>query len=1146
MKSIVKTFGFIAILAAVSGAYAATSRVSVLNRASPRLPSIAGYITAQNTALTAAGSTLYLSDQDCIDSYTECIKSDEYCGSGMEECTTNVLFHAQMPNCLSALYQCSASGINALFGTNNIGALSGVAEYADTAKTEVKRYTYPTDGSVLGQMVIGAGIANQLNTEQCVKRYTTCLHRDDVCGEDFELCTSQREFKKQALMCDSTLARCQNEGKTQLFGSVTNAAKLAPSGEDVRLVTMIEDGAQLAAMNAVKTCQRVTDNCLVAACANNPWRCVEGISMAKVEAADFVGSATADDTVKTATIVNGTSDATEITSTTGSTIRKLLKAQCLETIGANKYCHMTYREKSPNNKELMDIDLQEDVFSLAYAARKEAVNTKIQEALKTFDTNAKNACVETISSCAMRSCGGGIGSVCYSEARTKSGSSYGTGNNYGIDIAGANTYNEIEAACKPIVNTDSNCQYAATSSDGYEYSFVNKDTFTKVFPQTSNGSNEDLIGAVAYLNGLLATSYNDAAIENMRKQCQASALSCVRSMCGTDYVNCYRNRTDIVAGTYDSGAASFDKSMNKVGGVLDYNIVIGLCLNTIKNNSTCDEHLKIAAAKWRDSSMKDTNSWGSSASVGSAWGGANSTKAEATVNTDVVLGCTTVTDLPACSNITAIETCGYVDEDGCLYDKEQTQSWTDYALDNAGTTLFQELLRDVEKEVQAKYNAKLTKEQNVCLANNNGGIMGASDNGSTFMWVKLKSNKIPNNYAMNGLATKEFTASNDLYGSFCRAKVTIQSDDKDIQNELGADAYAYFAVGDSFTCGSWISEKTLRKISEKVGKRKLCEEGYGQWDADGECNTDMLSTKEKNAYAWATVGGFLGGGALGTGLTEGGLISKWMNKANEANNVTGAKTKTNAEAQKACISNVDKAIELLGKQEPTMKDIANINSYAASASAQCKQISKTESECKYTRLDAENKQAEQTATLVNTNSNVEVTLDVDKFNTYAIAASLSSGTYTYNWTYIQDSGFTWDVTPNGALTITNNKIVVREATGSVTVVYDAGQSGLAYTEDASLVTLGNELADIRTACENPTNAGKDNTKAARIAIPIATAVAGGALGAGITASVIKQKREDLKNTAMSEWMSEVGEHIHCYLGTEELGSYGDIIGIEIN
>ena len=74
---------------------------------------------------------------------------------------------------------------------------------------------------------------------------------------------------------------------------------------------------------------------------------------------------------------------------------------------------------------------------------------------------------------------------------------------------------------------------------------------------------------------------------------------------------------------------------------------------------------------------------------------------------------------------------------------------------------------------------------------------------------------------------------------------------------------------------------------------------------------------------------------------------------------------------------------------------------------------------------------------------------------------------------------------------------------------------------------------------------KDTSKAARIAIPVVSTVAGGAVGAGITASVLQAKYEKAENEAVAAWMEEIGEHIQCYLGTDELGSYGDVISFTI-
>jgi hypothetical protein len=61
----------------------------------------------------------------------------------------------------------------------------------------------------------------------------------------------------------------------------------------------------------------------------------------------------------------------------------------------------------------------------------------------------------------------------------------------------------------------------------------------------------------------------------------------------------------------------------------------------------------------------------------------------------------------------------------------------------------------------------------------------------------------------------------------------------------------------------------------------------------------------------------------------------------------------------------------------------------------------------------------------------------------------------------------------------------------------------------------------------------------------ALGAAGAALGIGISKTALDIKYEKAENEAIKEWMEAVGEHIQCYLGGEELGSYGDTISIDI-
>ncbi len=1126
MKNIIKTLSFLTILTAVCGADAATSRVGVSgNKVTSRLPSIAGYAVATGTVITTAAGTTsastLLNNSECIDSYVGCLKGADACGGDFEECTTNVLLHAKMPSCLGVLSQCSASGINDLFGTNAVTSLANIAE--KNTFGEVTRYTYPTAGSVLGQMITGAKISNTYDTPQCVKKYQNCLKKDNVCGADFELCTTTTEFKKQSIYCASTLARCQADGLIELYGSTNTSA--APAGSS-RLGVAISEGAALAAVNAVSTCYKVADQCILNACGSNPVKCMADKSgtLAKIAESISSGSAISADELANITSL-----------TTNADVAAYIKNSCLDTIGGNKYCYATLigNGQMPSNAQLRDEDNRDEIVSEAYSARMNAaMKQKIQDLANKFDTKAKDKCLENIRSCAMRSCGSGVGSVCYSLV-------FGNGGENTIN--GKKTYEDIKTGCEAIVNSDANCQYAAANANNnlYTYAYTDNSVFTTLFPEYESGG-ADPIGAVASLNASLSTSYNNAAIAQMKKQCANVAVSCVKSMCGKDYTNCYRNRTDVLSNTYDTGEASFDKSMNKVGGVLDYTIVTGLCINTVKNADICDEHLKIEAVKLEKDAV---SSW--SDSVRGDWlSAAGSISAKAVIS-EVTIGCRTITENENCDQ-NAIEACDYVDADGCLYDQKVTQSWTDYSLTQSAKNLFQEVLMDIEKEAQAKYNAKLTKEQNVCLANNNGGIKGNLENGSTFMWVKLKSNKIPKDYAMKGLQTKNFVASNDLYGSFCRARITVTSDDKAIQDALGDKATAYFAVGDAFTCGSWIDQKTLDKITEEVGKKARKEAGEG-------------STKEKIAYAWATIGGILGGGALGTGLTESGAISGLLNKADSklTNN------KTNASLKESCEDYVSKA-----RKAVDSNNIGAANSYASSALSVCEKLKSADCPKRpATASDTTNANGVvslASTTKTTTNNRTAFVSSANNLKASLLAAKGKAGiddnkksTIDQLNTYI-DSAM-GAATPDEANPMMeavveeckNLNPYILEAFCRFTRWENTGDASAAYTTSTTSVNTSefqDYLTRIDVACRNAddmSEAEEKRNKAVRIAVPIVTSVAGGALGAGITASVLQAKYENAENEAIKEWMEEVGDHIQCYIGSEELGSYGDTISIEV-
>ena len=1110
MKTITKTLSLLSIIAVIPGAMAATSRVSATTKMATRLPSIAGYIMAGSSSTTTSSSstgTTYLADVDCIDNYSSCIKNSDTCGSDFEECTNTVLLHAKMPNCLNVLSQCSAAGRASLFGTSDLTAIATAA--TTNSDGEVTAYTYPTASSVLGQMITAAKIENQLNTDQCIKKYTSCLHKENVCGSDFELCTDNKEFKKQAMSCDSVLARCQSAGKTELFGSTTAAASLTPTGAS-RLGEMIAEGAALAVNNAVATCNKVTDQCILNACQKNPNKCIVDRPEILIRISDATNGGRA----------VTTQDLMEISKITEKRdIANYIRQECKQTIGSNRFCYMTVKGK-PVTKEsvLTDPDNVDEVFNDMYSGefgRFAALSDKINQIIDKFDAKTQEKCIDTISSCAMRSCGSGIGSVCYKQSRDKDGS---------VNLTKSpKSYQEVKSACRAIVDNDANCQYAAVLSKGTLYSGYMSDessVFTTLYPQDSTVG-DDPIGVIASLNATLATSYNDAAIENMRKQCQTTALGCVKSLCGKDFINCYRNRTDIVSGTYNTGNSKLDRSMNKMGGILDYNIVIGLCMNTVKTSSVCEEHLKVAAADWREE--QDKTSW-DTGTVRAGWLGANTTKINQNAN-DVLIGCAiSSAEADAKENCVAYDraepnangTCdGVMDEDGCLYSEPVYQNSAEYVLENAGKTLFQELLVDVEREAQAKYNAKITKEQNICLAQNNGGIRGASENGSTFMWVKLKGNKIPKNYNTKGLTTKQFTASNDLYGSFCRARITVTSDDKAVQEILAqtGESTAYFAVGDAFTCGSWISQNTLNKITNVVADKAKKDAGKG-------------SAKEDRDLMWTQLIGSLVGGA-------GSYIGI---NALQNNGLLGGADKSKTSALDDCIKNVEKAQAATGAKQVEYANAAL--SKARSGGANVANIgyfsAETKTGYKYTEDSLRRLQQEVNENLSFCDKvypNIQTALKKER-DKYLTEEPTKAGTVWVDLSKIVEDLKDSEEEEKDCKAVFNKKIELYVEKTSDTVYNNIDKSKL------------NDIANACQTAKSQNNGSKSKGTWKTVGTAVG-ALAGGAIAYQVAKTTKEASYDSAANAAVNEWMNEVGDHIQCFIGTEELGSYGDTIAFTV-
>ena len=1129
MNFLKSTFGFLSVFCVFFSGIAATARPGVVNTnavvsaSGRRMPSLNSRLSADATVTTsyvgagAGVSTVTMNEVECVEAYTECLADEEACGTSFEECTTNVLFHGQMPDCTSTLMQCPASAIVKLFGAGaGLTNLSNVAEYNDD--NEIIRYTYPLTGSILDQKIEAARIENMYDDQTCVKRYTNCLKRDDVCGENFELCTSKKNFKKQALNCDSYLTRCAMSGVRKMFGdkvqnkSMNKANGLISGIDDVSdvggtIATLISEGADYVALNAVSSCYKKVDACILAACDANPLRCVEGTSLAAISEAEKVGVDAGQSDFKT-TINAGVAEE----KLTASHINRYLRSQCADAIGGFEACHITYMGAKPKAKDLADRDVIEEVFNVAHNDRKSILESKIQGRLQIFDTNAKDACRETIRTCAMRACGGGIGSVCYSKV-------FGTGGSNTIN--NGNTYDDIKTACEPIVNSDKNCIYAYASKqdDSSEYAYINASVFDTLFPGTNAksgdiilrgktdsdlglgySSSDDPIGIIGELNSLLATNFNDAMLAQMKTECESAAKGCVRSLCGKEYEACFRNRSDVFSNITNTGMTAFDDSMNKVGGVLDYTVVVGLCMDTVKNNDACNEHLAIARAKAEENNAAVT-AWGTmkDSNVRSAWvdaGGASKiTGKDGDVQKEDEDG------NKICKNTSGDEGfCNTSDVDGNMFSTPVYVSWSTYTQSLAENSFFRELVYDLEKEAQAKYNAKLTKLQNACLASNShGGVMGANDQSSTYKWAKL-SGSLPSDYANSGLTGSEFKPSNDLYGSFCAVKVTLQSDDQVIRDalngtlvgkkekavegkyrddgfiDLTAGQYRYFAVGDPIVCGGWLTGEQLEKIASVV---------------EANARAQAKDEQPKNLRLWMTalgaVGAGTGGAFLGDGIQKGTVGANFFGLKNTK--TIGKNIQTNIESCNKAKSDLLSAIK-----------------------------------SKYTKVaddgELEDELSKVTVTLFNDLKNAMKGQEETNLNN--LGTKLTSWKdAVIDYCNVQDDGkCDWKGVDAKDETGDARDAVIAVNCNKLT---EKCGEGYKWDEDSEKCVI-----------DKNKNAGKWIGGATM-------ALAGGGLAYAATDAALDAKLDQAGNEAYQAFMDSVGNKIHCYIGSQKVGSYGSII-----
>ena len=310
-------------------------------------------------------------------------------------------------------------------------------------------------------------------------------------------------------MCAAHLARCTNDGVALFYGDLTDVTVNPGKGEYSSkglIATWVAKGEQLAAYNAVNTCYKVADQCILSACNKNPVKCMAGKSLVAALMVDDMNSQNMGDGVNDAGSADGAEEGAKATSysdyianaksrieksftsedgtvnvegfdgdygITARYVKRYIKNMCREKIGPNKYCYMTALGREPKKKtDLVDPDNMDEVYGTIYADRfNGSMSEKLEEIFDKYNNKAASKCAETIASCAMRTCGRGVGSVCYQTVFK---------HNANNTINEGDSYTEITKGCRAIVNTDSYCAYSAQR---FADENNGKDAYSILFPK---------------------------------------------------------------------------------------------------------------------------------------------------------------------------------------------------------------------------------------------------------------------------------------------------------------------------------------------------------------------------------------------------------------------------------------------------------------------------------------------------------------------------------------------------------------------------------------------------------------------------------------------------------------------------------------
>lgn len=629
-----------------------------------------------------------------------------------------------------------------------------------------------------------------LDLGACSKKYMKCLQKSDVCGSDFSKCHSKLTFDAQKTYCADVLSSCTSAAKTSSSLIPTfNSSTGEVTGTGL-IDLAIKNGLTASAEGAVEECLDEIDTCVSNACSSYPQLCDLSARVFTYKKGENKGSVVISDSLSSENInsadtsslnavkalapnigkaLSTNSSISTGSESTGNLIsakladlkptknssqlrNDFLKTQCERTIGTNESCKIIAGKDpltSGRTTRDMDDDEMSDVYDTVLGNYSAQVNSLASNIAKNFRDSMASKCYTDMETCVQNSCMGGSLAACYSNA---SGSDK-------IDLLSNNVTSSITNGCESVINSSVSCNYAYNNEAGNSDNLFN-------YLWTNNKT-----GYVTKLNGLLASSFSEGQIRELKMSCQNAIESCIDGVCGPDYSGCFvSNVENLKRGTKETGYTA-----SSIKGYLDVEIVKGMCLPEVKQNQDCLDTYFANVVTDGNSHTSGGTGWGSpTKGIGTAW-------------------------------------------------KSSTN--------NDENTIFNELLSDYETVILATMKSDMLKLREACLSGGDGYAWGAKPSTNSSR-APTASGSAVSDYMKK---TPPSADSSNVLDNTCWVRVDVISDDDKLTRDSNLNLASktskrilsasfdsrWFPAGAAITCGEWnateIRHRTLKANQTAIG-----------------------------------------------------------------------------------------------------------------------------------------------------------------------------------------------------------------------------------------------------------------------------------------------------------------------------------------